>query len=389
VTSSFSGPGRVLFVNENLGGHATMHQAIREDLRNYPEIDAEFIDVPRPRLVRRIAGIQIPGLASLDCDLQPLRAQLALSAWVRGRLKRRGIREDVLHIYSENAALLSVREIRRRASVVSTDASARQSAFLVVYREPTRYTPIRAQLSSAFERRVYKAATLVVAKSEWAASSIRKDGGVDDDRLRVIPFGVVVPEIVARHEATSTPEITFIATEMKRKGGWRLLRIFRERLRDRCVLNLVTREAIQPEPGVRVYSDIRPNDGRLAQLLSGTAVLAFPSEMDTFGYAALEAMAIGVPVVGNRLHALPELVEDHVTGLLVDAHDDNEFAAALERLVDDPALRLRMGQAARARVLDHFDTRLTTKQLIGVLTEARLRHAELRGAPAFERRASA
>ena len=312
--------------------------------------------------------------------------QLAASAWVRRTLRRRGVREDVLHIYTENVALLSPRELRARASVVSTDASATQSAYLLAYREPTRCTPARVWLSVCFEREVYRAATLVIAKSQWAASSLRGDGRVDEDRLRVVPTGVVVPDVVAQHDPSSLPQITFVARQMHRKGGWELLRLYREYLRDRCVLNVVTREPVDGEPGVRVFADIRPDDGRLTQVLAETAVLAFPSRMDTFGYAVLEAMAIGVPVVAYRLHAVPELVQDAVTGILVDPGDTTEFASALARLVDDPDLRRRMGHAARARVLAHYDARLTTARLVDVLTEARLRHARANTVPTVTRK---
>ena len=366
---------RAVLVNENLGGHATMHQGIRWALREHPDVESEFIDVPRARFLRRLVGARVPGLAGLDADLQPLRAQLAASAWVWHRLRRRGIGDgEVLHLYSENIALLSESQLRRHPSVVSTERVGEAVC-------------LSARLSGADTTDASSSAAELLDRTEGLCGrdsggrairvgprSLRADGHVDDDRLRLIPFGVIVPDDIARHDGDGAPQITFVASDMKRKGGWRLLRVFRERLRDQCVLNLVTREAVPPEPGVRVFSDVRPNDGKLSELLAGSAALAFPSEMDTFGYAALEAMSMGVPVVGLRLHALPELVEDGVTGLLVAADDDAGFALALERLVSDPALRVRMGQAARARVRKHFDARLTTARLLDVLEEARRRH---------------
>jgi glycosyltransferase involved in cell wall biosynthesis len=98
--------------------------------------------------------------------------------------------------------------------------------------------------------------------------------------------------------------------------------------------------------------------------------MAFPSEVDTFGYAAIEAMACGVPVVTTRTAGLPEVVVDEVTGLLVDSRDDVALRHALERILGDPALRIRMAAAARARVLERFDARSTTAALVSVLHEA-------------------
>jgi len=368
--------GRALLVNENLGGHATMHLGIRAALSDHPEIDAELLDVPPPGILRRIARLPVPGLARFDLDLQPLRSELAKSTWVRRELRRRRGSYDVLHVYTQNVALLSIAELRRSPSVVSTDATGMQCAFLLPYRDPTRFTPSRARLGRHLERRAFDAATIVVAQSEWAARSLRDDYGISDDRLRVIPFGVVVPDTVAVHAATERPEVTWVGATMERKGGRRLLELFRRRFRDRCVLNLVTRENVQEEQGVRVFRDVEPNDGRLARILARSAVFVFPSTMDTFGYASLEAMAVGVPVISFRCHAAPEIVDDGVTGLLVDPeHGDEPLSAALDRVLDDVDLRTRMGAAGRARVLARFDARVTTTMLLDVLAEARQRHA--------------
>ena len=98
---------RVLFVNENIGGHATVHLNLERALSGHPEIEATFLHVPRPPLGRRIVSASVPGLGRLDLDLQPLRAQLAVSAFVRRRLLNIVADFDVIHVYTHNAALLS------------------------------------------------------------------------------------------------------------------------------------------------------------------------------------------------------------------------------------------------------------------------------------------
>ena len=70
--------------------------------------------------------------------------------------------------------------------------------------------------------------------------------------------------------------------------------------------------------------------------------------------AALEAMAAGRPVVARRVGALPDTVMHGVTGLLVEGEEPAAVAAALERLLEDPALARRMGQAGRRRVEEAF-----------------------------------
>src|SRR5487761_2380304 len=85
----------------------------------------------------------------------------------------------------------------------------------------------------------------------------------------------------------------------------------------------------------------------LAAMYAGARFFAFTPYAEEFGLAALDAMAAAKPVIAVREGALPELVEDGVTGFLV--RDASEYQRAAQRLRDDDALCLRMGLAARAR----------------------------------------
>ena len=158
---------------------------------------------------------------------------------------------------------------------------------------------------------------------------------------------------------------------MERKGGFRLLDLYRRRLGASCHLNLVTREPVPEQPGVTVLRDLFPGDSRITQLLARTAAFVFPSQIDTFGYAVLEAMAAGTPVIASRIAAIPEIVDDGVTGILVspDAGDD-ELCAAIATLLEDPDRRRDMGRRARKAVEERFDARSTTVELVRVLHEA-------------------
>ena len=127
---------KVLFVNENIGGHSTVHAHLRRTLTDHPLVEARFLDVPPPSLRRRALGTRIPGLARLDLDLQPLRAQLALSEWVRRQLPALAADADVLHVYTANAGLRSVPLIAAMPSVVTTDATNTTNAYRLPYRDP-------------------------------------------------------------------------------------------------------------------------------------------------------------------------------------------------------------------------------------------------------------
>jgi glycosyltransferase involved in cell wall biosynthesis len=81
---------------------------------------------------------------------------------------------------------------------------------------------------------------------------------------------------------------------------------------------------------------------------------AQPSRLESFGLAALEAMAMGLPVVAARVGGLAELVEDNVTGFLVEPEDPGALASAIVKLVANRSLATEMGQAGRAVALDGY-----------------------------------
>ncbi len=349
-----------------------MHLYLRHALREH-SIEATFFDVPPAGAWRRLVAAPVPGLARLDGDLQALRYQLAQSASVRRHLNRLGPGCGVLHIYTQNAALLSAGILRSLPSVVSTDTTNLVNAYQLPYRRPGPLTAASLRPAMALERRAFLAATLVVAQSRWTADQLSAYGVVPD-RVRVIPFGVTVPPPTPRQHSDGVPRITFIGSTMIRKGGWQLLRIFQESLRDRCRLMLVTQDTVPATPGIEVLDDVRPGDGRINGVLERSDVFVLPTEIDKVPYSVLEAMAVGLPVVSTRVGAIPEMVADGITGILVDAGDDRGLVVGLRRLVDDPDARRRMGEAARRRVLDHFDARRTTAALLDVLVEARDLH---------------
>jgi glycosyltransferase involved in cell wall biosynthesis len=83
-------------------------------------------------------------------------------------------------------------------------------------------------------------------------------------------------------------------------------------------------------------------------------VLLLPSDLESFGLAALEGMACGVPAVCSRVGGLPEVIRDGVEGYLVTARDVKGMAARALEILTDPGRRERMGRAARERALLDF-----------------------------------
>jgi len=88
--------------------------------------------------------------------------------------------------------------------------------------------------------------------------------------------------------------------------------------------------------------------------LSISDVFLLPSSQESFGLAALEAMACEVPVVASRIGGLPEVIEDGVSGFLHPPDAIDEMARSAIALLKDEALRQRMGGAACRRVREQF-----------------------------------
>ena len=108
--------------------------------------------------------------------------------------------------------------------------------------------------------------------------------------------------------------------------------------------------------GVDADVELLGEQDQVVLLLSAADVLLLPSSQESFGLAALEAMACGVPVIASRVGGLPEVVEDGKNGFLRDLEDLDGMAASTVRLLTDDDLRLRLSkagvEAARSRFCD-------------------------------------
>lgn len=118
--------------------------------------------------------------------------------------------------------------------------------------------------------------------------------------------------------------------------------------------------------GAQDHEAVREKYRRADVFVLGCRVTA-SGDRDGIPNVLVESMAMGVPVVATTVSALPELVEDGLSGLLVPPDDPEAMADALERALTDQELRRRLIPAARDKVRQHFDNQRLIQDLAGIL----------------------
>jgi glycosyltransferase involved in cell wall biosynthesis len=114
---------------------------------------------------------------------------------------------------------------------------------------------------------------------------------------------------------------------------------------------------------------MQPNSQSLKDLFFQSDIFCLPTQGDCLPMALSEAGAAGLPIVSTRLAAIPEIIRDGETGFLVPPGDLGALIVALNRLILDPALRLRQGHAAEQLVRQRFDSRLNANRLLDLMKQ--------------------
>lgn len=225
--------------------------------------------------------------------------------------------------------------------------------------------------SHSFSRWKYRQVDAFIAASRAIRDVLVHDGipaeqilvvhdGIDVDRIARLPVVDMRGELWLPH---GVPVIANVGALVAHKGQKHLLDAMRHVLREVPDAHLV----IYGEGELRPALEKQIRDRRLDRhvLLAGFRedVLSAVKSVDLFvmsslteglGSTVLDAMAMGLAVVGTRAGGIPEAVVHGETGLLVEPGDAEALAAALVELLNDPARRHQMGEAGRRRVRQHF-----------------------------------
>jgi starch synthase len=226
-------------------------------------------------------------------------------------------------------------------------------------------------LSSWIERTAVEAADRVIAVSATMREDILAHFRVDPPKVRVIHNGIDPERFRPTDDRDAldrfgvrTPYVLFVGRVTDQKGIFHLLEaakllpagvqvVLCASAPDTPEIEARLRRAVPAHPNVIWINEMIPHDA-VVQLYSHAAVFACPSVYEPFGLINLEAMACETPVVASAVGGILEVVVDGETGLLVEPARPDALAAALTRVLANPALGRAMGRAGRRRVEAHF-----------------------------------
>jgi glycosyltransferase involved in cell wall biosynthesis len=313
---------------------------------------AELICDPAGRLWERAIA------AGIRCHPIRIRNAIDLAAGVRLRAILKRERYDVVHFHTS------------RAHSMAPFARGFGSTLIVTRRMD--YRPNRVFAPYLFNRAVDG----VVAISGGVADSLAAAGvdrrgvtvvhsGVDCDRFRKPTPQERADARIALGIADDEFVVSALGALEARKGHRYLIEAIgalaatRKSVKLKCLIagQGSIRGALQSEIALVRCTERAKLLGRIddaRELLWASDVLAMPSLKEGLGVGALEAMASALPVIASDVGGLREVVEDDRSGIIVPPANPKAIASAIARLVESDELRLQMGAAARARVVENY-----------------------------------
>lgn len=326
-------------------------------------VDARFLGLddgePEPFYEQlRRAGVPFRRLRG-PRDLDPRLAGAAVR-------EVRASRPDVVHTHLVHADVYgTVAAVSAHAALVSTKHND----------DPFRVGPFR-YVERAFMRRASRIICITEALARFNVERV----GLPAGKLDVIHYGMDdLPTAWGPPGGPDLPADARILLSVSRLEPQKGLDVAIEalaRLRPdhpRAVLVVLGQGSLAGE--LRALARARGVDdavylpysvGDVADWLRRADVLVHPARWEGFGLALLEAMLAGLPVVASRVSAIPEIVLDRETGLLVPPDDPERLAAALDDLLSAPERARTLGEAGRARAHASFSVERMTTRTIAV-----------------------
>jgi glycosyltransferase involved in cell wall biosynthesis len=288
---------------------------------------------------------------------------------------------DLIHVHAYSIKIASAKKGRKKIPIVMSDSS---SNFLFL-RDYLHWPSWRINLGLALKRVFFdnlgvidpdtnfgRASKLVVF-SRFAAQ-VHKNQRIPADKIEVIYPGLPKRKLDGQKRRDYV-NIFFAGVWFERKGGAILLEAFKILSKKFSNIKLTI---LGPVPkklkigGLNIFQkDFVPYPALLKQFYPEADIFVLvPPLAEGYGLVVEEAASFGVPAVVSRVYALPEMVDDGVTGFVVEPKSVKDLVEKLEVLIKDEDVRRRFGRAAQDRFNNEFTIEKSNRKLLKVYQEA-------------------
>jgi glycosyltransferase involved in cell wall biosynthesis len=234
---------------------------------------------------------------------------------------------------------------------------------------------------------------VVVAPSQWLKKCAKESSLFADHQVRVIPNGIdagvykPVNKYFARQALGLSPEDKIIlfgamSSTSDRNKGFQYLQPALSMLPsiyDNNKVKLLVFGASEPKSPVEFgypssYMGRLHDDVSLALLYSAADVMVVPSQQESFGQTASEAMSCGTPVVAFAGSGLTDIVDHKLNGYLATPFEPAEIAQGIAWVLENNERWLLLSENARQKILSHFDINIVARQYINLYEEVEQQH---------------
>jgi glycosyltransferase involved in cell wall biosynthesis len=311
-----------------------------------------------------------------------IRSNWTVQAGLQARRGLKDLERQVhlhgLFFHTQVPAVLAADWVGRYPTVISLDATPMQYDQLgEAYRHKTGPAWLES-VKTRLNRNCFQSARHLITWSRWAKDGLVQNYDVGAEKITVISPGVDVgawerPPGMARDP--NVIKILFVGADLSRKGGEDLLRAFQclneARMKEshgaRLELHLVTQTPLEARPNVYLHQNMQPNSLALKELFYNADIFCLPTYGDCLPLALAEAGAASLPLISTQVGAIPELVQEEVNGFLIGSGNIRQLVETLEKLVDNPQLRVKMGEHSRRIVVEGHSAEKNSRQLIDLM----------------------
>jgi glycosyltransferase involved in cell wall biosynthesis len=308
---------------------------------------------------------ELPGL---QARLEEVREAEARDIYQGLQLARAIRRKNIQHLHAPFASdAATIARLASRFSGVPFSFTARAKD---IFHDAVKPDDLRRKLHDAVS---------VVTISDYHLNYLRKTYGPLADKVQRVYNGLNLEEYAYRSPEDRPPVILAVGRLIEKKGFGDLVDacalLERDQLDFRCriigsgklqadLLAQINRLGLENK--VLLLGPVRQaevaKEMHQAAVLAAPCIVASDGDRDGLPNVIQEALALGLPVIATDVTGIPEVVHHEKTGLRVPQRDPQALAAAIRKLLRDPALRVRLATGGRRLIEAEFDNRHTSQR---------------------------